>query len=196
MNRDQLKKLEKDLWAAADKLRANSDLKASEYSTPVLGLMPCRRSKARASSSRAKDHWAPSTMSSRTTGRTTPRSQDQGALSRAVQRKIAAIRSACDDLIANNQGRIVLLESMAEEIYREWFVRMRFPGHQGVSKEKGLPLGWHLKPFAQVVEINPAEQPAKDDEHPFVAMDELHRLDVFQHEGPPQGQLRFALQGL
>jgi type I restriction enzyme M protein len=39
MNREQLKKLEKDLWAAADKLRANSDLKASEYSTPVLGLI-------------------------------------------------------------------------------------------------------------------------------------------------------------
>ena len=39
MNRDQLKKLEKDLWTAADKLRANSDLKASEYSTPVLGLI-------------------------------------------------------------------------------------------------------------------------------------------------------------
>tara|TARA_R110001583_G_scaffold132142_2_gene284094 strand:+ start:57687 stop:59813 length:2127 start_codon:yes stop_codon:yes gene_type:complete len=39
MTRDQLKKLENDLWAAADKLRANSDLKASEYSTPVLGLI-------------------------------------------------------------------------------------------------------------------------------------------------------------
>src|SRR5512147_613097 len=39
MNKDQLKKLETDLWAAADKLRANSDLKASEYSTPVLGLI-------------------------------------------------------------------------------------------------------------------------------------------------------------
>jgi type I restriction enzyme M protein len=39
MNKDQLKKLENDLWAAADKLRANSDLKASEYSTPVLGLI-------------------------------------------------------------------------------------------------------------------------------------------------------------
>jgi type I restriction enzyme M protein len=39
MNKDQLKKLEGDLWSAADKLRANSDLKASEYSTPVLGLI-------------------------------------------------------------------------------------------------------------------------------------------------------------
>ena len=38
MNKEQLKKLEADLWRAADSLRANSDLKASEYSTPVLGL--------------------------------------------------------------------------------------------------------------------------------------------------------------
>lgn len=46
----------------------------------------------------------------------------------ADQHKIAALLSAYDDLIANNQRRIALLESMAEEIYREWFVRMRFPG--------------------------------------------------------------------
>ncbi len=39
MNKDQLKKLEADLWSAADKLRANSDLKSSEYATPVLGLI-------------------------------------------------------------------------------------------------------------------------------------------------------------
>jgi type I restriction enzyme M protein len=39
MNKEQLKKLEADLWRAADSLRANSDLKASEYSTPVLGLI-------------------------------------------------------------------------------------------------------------------------------------------------------------
>jgi type I restriction enzyme M protein len=39
MTRDQLKKLENDLWSAADNLRANSDLKASEYGTPVLGLI-------------------------------------------------------------------------------------------------------------------------------------------------------------
>ena len=38
MTRDQLKQLEADLWSAADKLRANSDLKSSEYATPVLGL--------------------------------------------------------------------------------------------------------------------------------------------------------------
>jgi type I restriction enzyme, S subunit len=65
----------------------------------------------------------------------------------ATQRKIAAILCAYDDLIANNQRRIALLESMAEEIYREWFVRMRFPGHQKVLRFKGLPSSWTLKPF-------------------------------------------------
>lgn len=64
-----------------------------------------------------------------------------------VQRKIAAVLSAYDDLIANNQRRIALLESMAEEIYREWFVRMRFPGHRGVSVIKGLPSSWAQTPF-------------------------------------------------
>ncbi len=60
----------------------------------------------------------------------------------AVQQKIAAILSAYDDLIANNQRRIALLERMAEDIYREWFVRLRFPGHEQVKIEKGVPQGW------------------------------------------------------
>jgi type I restriction enzyme S subunit len=58
------------------------------------------------------------------------------------QQKIAAILSAYDDLIENNQRRIALLEKMAEEIYREWFVRLRFPGHEKVKKVKGVPEGW------------------------------------------------------
>jgi type I restriction enzyme S subunit len=59
-----------------------------------------------------------------------------------VQQKIAAILSAYDDLIENNKRRIVLLENMAEEIYREWFVRFRFPGYQTAEFEKGIPKGW------------------------------------------------------
>lgn len=59
-----------------------------------------------------------------------------------LQQKIAALLTAYDDLIANNQRRIALLESMAEEIYREWFVRMRFPGAAiGVSRVSP-PAGW------------------------------------------------------
>lgn len=67
-----------------------------------------------------------------------------------TQQKIAAILSAYDDLIANNQRRITLLERMAEDIYREWFVRLRFPGHENVKIEKGVPQGWELASLASL----------------------------------------------
>ncbi len=67
------------------------------------------------------------------------------------QKKIAAILSAYDDLIENNRRRIALLEKMAEEIYREWFVRMRFPGHEQAKFEKGVPTGWEVKRVAELV---------------------------------------------
>jgi type I restriction enzyme, S subunit len=70
-----------------------------------------------------------------------------------VQKKIAAILSAYDDLIANNQRRIALLEGMAEEIYREWFVRMRFPGYASANWEHGLPAGWRAGSAAEVVSV-------------------------------------------
>ncbi len=59
-----------------------------------------------------------------------------------IQKKIAAILTAYDDLIEANKRRIALLEKMAEELYREWFVRMRFPGHQNIKFVKGVPEGW------------------------------------------------------
>ena len=62
-----------------------------------------------------------------------------------TQRKIAAILSAYDDLIENNNKRIALLERAAENIYREWFVRLRFPGHEGARFVKGIPEGWGKK---------------------------------------------------
>jgi type I restriction enzyme, S subunit len=68
------------------------------------------------------------------------------------QHKIAAILSAYDDLIENNKRRIALLEKMAEEIYREWFVRFRFPGHEKVRFIKGVPGGWHVRRFHEIVE--------------------------------------------
>lgn len=60
----------------------------------------------------------------------------------AIQKKIAAILTAYDDLIEANNRRIQLLESIAEEIYREWFVRLRFPGHEKAKVVKGVPEGW------------------------------------------------------
>ena len=71
----------------------------------------------------------------------------------ATQRKIAAILSAYDELIENNKRRIALLEKMAEEIYREWFVRLRFPGHEKVRVRKGIPDGWEQKLLPEIANI-------------------------------------------
>ena len=68
-----------------------------------------------------------------------------------IQQKIGAILWAYDDLIENNKRRIALLESMAEEIYREWFVRFRFPGYKTAKFEKGLPKGGKLKKFRDII---------------------------------------------
>jgi type I restriction enzyme S subunit len=69
------------------------------------------------------------------------------------QRKIAAILSAYDELIENNRQRIALLEKIAEEIYREWFVRLRFPGHKKMNVVKGVPQGWEKKHLPQIADI-------------------------------------------
>jgi len=61
-----------------------------------------------------------------------------------TQQKIAAILSAYDELIEVNTRRIALLERLAEELYREWFVRFRFPGHESAAFSKGVPEGWEV----------------------------------------------------
>lgn len=79
-----------------------------------------------------------------------------------VQHRIAAVLEAYDDLIANNQRRIALLESMAEEIYREWFVRMRFPGAKSAVFDKGVPTGWTHEPILGAFKFYGGATPAKD----------------------------------
>lgn len=73
--------------------------------------------------------------------------------SNKVQNKIASILSAYDDLIENNNRRIALLEQMAEQIYKEWFVRMRFPGYENMEFEKGVPKGWEVTCYSELVEF-------------------------------------------
>lgn len=90
-----------------------------------------------------------------------------------TQQRLAAVLSSLDDLIANNQRRIALLESMAEEIYREWFVRMRFPGADKAKFEKGLPTGWTRQSLKQVAEVDPLEARRPGHPAPFVPMDRL-----------------------
>ena len=67
------------------------------------------------------------------------------------QQKIAAILSAYDELIENNKRRIALLEKLAEEIYSEWFVRLRFPRHKKVKVFKRVPEGWREAKLGELI---------------------------------------------
>lgn len=73
--------------------------------------------------------------------------------SRKYQDVIASILSTYDTLIENNTKRIRLLEKMAENLYKEWFVRFRFPGHENVEMENGLPKGWKRGSLSDVCEF-------------------------------------------
>ncbi|NBB19327.1 restriction endonuclease subunit S [Runella sp. CRIBMP] len=70
-----------------------------------------------------------------------------------IQQKIASILSAYDELIENNKQRIKLLEEMAEEIYKEWFVRLRFPNYENTEFVDGLPKGWEIGKLGDLVEF-------------------------------------------
>lgn len=67
-----------------------------------------------------------------------------------VQRRIASILSAYDDLIENNRRRIQLLEQAARLLYKEWFVRLRFPGYERVKVKDGVPEGWERKRLSEL----------------------------------------------
>ena len=75
------------------------------------------------------------------------------------QRKIADILSAYDDLIENNRRRMALLEASARQLYREWFVRLRFPGHEHTPIKNGLPEGWERKTLGELAEITMGQSP-------------------------------------
>jgi len=96
-----------------------------------------------------------------------------------VQQGIAEFAQTYDDLIATNQRRIALLEDAARRLYREWFVHLRFPGHELVPVKGDLPQGWLPSTFADLVEINPRTSFEKDVERPFVEMAALSETSMF-----------------
>ena len=75
--------------------------------------------------------------------------------SKEIQRKIATILSSYDELIENNLQRIKLLEEKAQQTYEQWFVRMKFPGHETtpIIKETGLPLGWERVKVSEKIKL-------------------------------------------
>lgn len=70
-----------------------------------------------------------------------------------TQCRIASILSAYDDLIENNRRQIKLLEEAAQRLYREWFVELRFPGHEGVKVVDGVPEGWMKGTVDNIVKL-------------------------------------------
>jgi len=83
-----------------------------------------------------------------------------------IQRRIAGILSAYDELIENSQRRIKILESMARALYREWFVHFRFPGHESVPRVPSplgeIPQGWACVRLADVGELTVGGDWGKD----------------------------------
>ena len=90
-----------------------------------------------------------------------------------LQQRIADILSVYDDLIENNRRRMALLEEAARQLYREWFVRLRFPGHEHTAAVDGVPEGWEHQPTPAVIDINPATPLSAEAEHWFVEMADL-----------------------
>lgn len=71
-----------------------------------------------------------------------------------IQRSIADVLSSYDDLIENNQKQIKLLEEAAQRLYKEWFVDLRFPGHENTKITDGVPEGWRMAVLSEIASVN------------------------------------------
>jgi len=104
-----------------------------------------------------------------------------------IQQRIASILSAYDELIENNNHRIVLLERMAEQIYKEWFVRLRFPGWENVELKKGVPKGWEVKTVKDFGKIVTGKTPSTFNsryfggKYPFIKTPDMHEKMFILH---------------
>jgi type I restriction enzyme S subunit len=101
-----------------------------------------------------------------------------------VQRRVAGILSAYDELIENSQRRIRILESMARALYREWFVHFRFPGHEDVPRVASalgeIPRGWEVKKLGDIAEDMRRNVPKGelDDAKRYVGLEHIPRRSL------------------
>lgn len=101
-----------------------------------------------------------------------------------VQRCIADILSAYDDLIENNRRRMALLEDAARQLYHEWFVRLRFPGHEHTRITNGVPEGWDRKVLGELCEeIRESVSPeALEPDTPYIGLEHMPRRSISLNE--------------
>lgn len=101
-----------------------------------------------------------------------------------IQKKISSILTTYDNLIENNNKRIKLLEQMAENLYKEWFVRFRFPGYEDVKFENGIPKEWEYTKLERLTYISTGkcnrEDAEEDGAYPlFDRSQEIKRSNVW-----------------
>jgi len=84
---------------------------------------------------------------------------------KVVQKRITDILSAYDDLIENNQKQIKLLEEAAMRLYKEWFVKLRFPRHENTKIVDGVPEGWEYKEVGSLISKTPRTKQVKKSEY-------------------------------
>lgn len=105
------------------------------------------------------------------------------------QKKIADILTTYDNLIENNNKRIKLLEQMAENLYKEWFVRFRFPGYENSEFENGIPKGWEILRANQLFDITIGKTPDRkifeyfsnipECNYPWVSISDMRSASTF-----------------
>lgn len=97
-----------------------------------------------------------------------------------AQETIASILATYDDAIENNRRRMGLLEKAARLLYEEWFVRLRFPGHEHTPVKDGLPKGWERTPLGIIcpdlrVAANPADLESST---PYIGLEHMPRRSI------------------
>jgi type I restriction enzyme S subunit len=101
-----------------------------------------------------------------------------------TQRRVASTISAYDNLIENNRRRMALLEQVTPLLYREWFVRLRFPGHEHTLLLNGTPAGWERRPLGGCAKFLSGGTPSKatsefwDGDIPWVSSGELTTIRI------------------
>lgn len=106
-----------------------------------------------------------------------------------TQQKIASILSAYDNLIQNYKKQIKALQTAASELYKEWFVRFRFPGYQTARFENGIPEGWKVEKIGEYCNIRiGGDVPEENSE----TKDEKHKYPIFSNGINEDGLYGFA----
>ena len=97
-----------------------------------------------------------------------------------VQRHIASILSRYDSLIENYQKQIKLLEEAARRLYKEWFIDLRFPGHENTKIVDGVPEGWERKKVGEIGTVITGKTPSTSNKEnyggsiPFITIPDMH----------------------